>query len=202
MNETGVRLMNKHLMAAAIAAAAVIAAPAHATSVALAANGNWNEFNVDSALAAGGGTGWIDEDYAGDDSTLSFTFTIAQGMHGTLSVVDAGFAGDTFSITNFGSAIGATSGVAAGSSSGPLEFDFDAAFANPAYSHGVFTLGAGTYSISGSLLQSVDGDLDATNGAVRLSVSAVPEPATSALMLGGFAALALLARRRKSTTAI
>jgi len=153
-------------------------------------------------FAAGGGTGWIDEDYASDDSALNFTFTIAQGMHGTFTVVDAGFAGDTFSITNFGNMIGATSGVAAGSSSGPLEFDFDAAFANPAYSHGVFTLGAGTYSISGSLLQSVDGDLDATNGAVRLSVSAVPEPTSSALMMGGFAALALLARRRKSASAI
>jgi len=194
--------MNKHLMAAAFAAAAVIAAPAHATNVALAADGAWNEFNVDSALAAGGGTGWIDEDYASDDSALNFKFTIAQGMHGTFTVVDAGFAGDTFSITNFGNMIGATSGVAAGSSSGPLEFDFDAAFANPAYSHGVFTLGAGTYSISGSLLQSVDGDLDATNGAVRLSVSAVPEPTSSALMMGGFAALALLARRRKSASAI
>jgi len=194
--------MNKQLMAAALAAAAVIAAPAHATSVALAADGGWNEFNVDSFLAQGGGTGWIDEDYAGDNSALSFTFTIAQGMHGTLSVVDAGFAGDTFSVTNFGTTIGATSGVAAGTSSGPTEFDFDAAFANPAYSHGVFTLGAGTYSISGSLLQSVDGDLDSTNGAVRLSVSAVPEPSSTALMLGGFAALALLARRRQSGNAI
>jgi PEP-CTERM motif len=194
--------MNKQLMAAALAAAAVIAIPAHATNVALAANGAWNEFNVDSFLAQNGGTGWIDEDYAADDSALNFTFTIAQGMHGTLTVVDAGFAGDTFSVTNFGNAIGATSGVPMGTSSSPVEFDFDAALANPAYSHGVFTLAAGTYSISGSLLQSVDGNLDATNGAVRLSVSTVPEPASSALMLGGFAALALLARRRKPASAI
>ena len=194
--------MNKQLMAAALAAAAVIAAPAHATSVALAADGGWNEFNVDSFLAQDFGNGWIDEDYAGDDSALSFTFTIAKGMHGTLTVVDAGFAGDTFAITNFGNALGSTSSVAAGTSSGSTEFDFDKALANPAYSDGVFTLGAGTYSISGSLLQSVDGDLDSTNGAVRLSVSAIPEPSTSALMLGGFAGLALLARRRKSANTI
>ena len=193
--------MSKQLMAAALAAAAVMATPAHATSVNLAAGGGWSEFNVDSFLSPDGGTGWIDEDYAGDNSALSFTFTIAKGMHGTLSVVDAGFAGDTFSITNFGSVLGATSGVPAGTSSGPTEFDFDAAFANPAYSKGVFTLGAGTYSISGSLLQSVDGDLDATNGAVRLDVSAVPEPSTAALMLAGFAAAALLARRRNSSNA-
>ena len=44
--------MNKQLMAVALAAAAVIAAPAHATSVALAADGSWNEFDVDSMLVA------------------------------------------------------------------------------------------------------------------------------------------------------
>jgi hypothetical protein len=194
--------MSKHLMAMAIAAAAVIAAPAQATSVALAADGGWNEFNVDSLLALDGGKGWIDEDYAGDDSALNFTFTIAKGSVGTLTVVDAGFAGDTFSITNFGDSIGATSGVAPGTSAADTEFSFDAALANPAYSNGVFTLGAGTYSIGGSLLQSVDGDLDSTNGAVRLSVSAIPEPSETVLMFGGLAALALLARRRKSIHSI
>ena len=194
--------MNKQLMAAALAAAAVIATPAQATSVALAADGKWMEFNVDSFLAQDFGNGWIDEDYAGDDSALSFTFTIAKGSVGKLTVVDAGFAGDTFSITNFGSAIGATSGVASGTSAGSTESSFDAALINPAYSNGVFTLAAGTYSLSGSLLQSVDGDLDATNGAVRLTTSAVPEPSSTALLFGGLAAVALLARRRKSARSI
>jgi hypothetical protein len=116
-------------------------------------------------------------------------------------VVDAAFARDTFSVTNFGHALGTTSGVATGTTDGPLVFDFDAAFADPAYSRGVFTLKAGTYSIGGSLLKSVldsGVDLDATNGAVRLSVSAIPEPSGTALMLGGLAAVALLARRRQS----
>jgi hypothetical protein len=195
--------MNKQLMAAALAAAAVIAAPAHATSVALAADGGWNEFDVDSFLAQDFGNGWIDES---NGSALNFTFTIAQGSVGTLTIVDAGFAGDTFTVTNGGTLLGATSAVPVGNVDGSLEFDFDAALANPAYSQGVFKLGAGTYSIGGSLLQSVLDDsgaaLDATNGAVRLSVSAIPEPSSSALMLGGFAALALLARRRKSGNAI
>ena len=91
--------MNKQLMALALAAAAAVtAAPAHASSVALAADGSWNEFDVDSMSSSDGGNGWIDEVYAGDFSALSFTFTIAAGDRGTLTVVDTGFAGDTFTI--------------------------------------------------------------------------------------------------------
>jgi len=195
--------MNKHMTAAVLAAAAVIAAPAHATTVALPADGSWNEFTVDNSVAPAYGNGWIA--YA-DGSPLSFSFTIAAGSIGTLTVVDAGFAGDTFAITNFGTVIGNTSGVASGTVDGPLQFDFDAALADPAYSHGVFTLGAGSYSISGALLQSVLDDggaaLGATDGALRLSVSPVPEPAGAPLLLAGLAAVALLARRRKSTPAL
>ena len=194
--------MNKPLMAVALAAAAVIAAPAHATSVALAADGGWNEFDIDSMLSSDGGNGWIDEAYAGDDSALSFTFTIAAGSTGTLTIVDTGFAGDTFTITNGGAVLGTTSSVPAGTSAGATVLDYDDALANPAYSNGVFTLGAGTYSIGGALLQSVDGDLDATSGGVRLTVSSIPEPTNAALMFAGLAAVAALARRRKSATPI
>ena len=194
--------MNKPLMAAALAVAALIAAPAQATSVTLAADGSWNEFDIDSLLSADGGNGWIDEAYTGDDSALSFTFTIAAGSRAMLTVVDTGFAGDTFTLTNGGAVLGTTSSVPAGTSAGPLVFGYDEALANPAYSSGVFTLGAGSYSISGSLLKSVDGDLGATSGGVRLSVSSVPEPTNAALMFAGAAALAALVRRRKSATRI
>ena len=192
--------MNKHLMAAAIAAA-MIAPAAHATTVAIAGDGSWNEFAVDNFLAPD--NGWIDDTGA----ALNYTFTIAAGQHGTLTIVDAGFAGDTFAITNFGAALGSTAGVAPGTTDGPLEFDFDAALANPAYSHGVFTLGAGTYAISGALLQSVfdsaaGADLDATDGAVRLTISTIPEPSSTTLLLGGLAVAALAARRRKSAHSI
>ena len=194
--------MSKQMMALAIAAATVMACPAEATTVALAGDGNWNEFNVDNLIAADFGNGWID---ATDGSALSFTFTVPAGEIGRLTVVDAGFAGDTFTLTNFGAAIGVTSGVAVGTTAGSTQFDFDAALADPAYSRGLFTFGAGSYSISGALLQSVlDGgiDLDATDGAVRLSLSAVPEPAGTTLMFGGFAALALVARRRQAAKSV
>lgn len=192
--------MNKHMMAAALTLAATIAAPAGATTVALPADGTWHEFDVDAAAPPAYGKGWID---FADGSPLSFRFTIAAGRTGTLAVVDAGFAGDTFTVTNFGATLGHTSGVAIGNVDGDVEFDFDAAFADAAYSHGVFTLGAGTYDISGALLQSVHDDLagtdlDATSGALRLSVSPVPEPSGVALSLGGLAAIALLARRRRA----
>jgi hypothetical protein len=192
--------MKQQLMAVALAAVVAFAAPAQATSVAMTTDGSWNEFAIDSLVAADFGTGWIADT---DGSPLSFTFTIAAGSRGTLTVVDAGYAGDTFTLRNFGATLGSTSSVPAGSTDGGLEFDFAQALANPAYSHGVFELQAGSYSISGSLLQSVFDsaaltDLDATNGAVRLALSPIPEPSSTALLLGGLAAVALIARRRKS----
>jgi len=185
--------MNKHLTAAAIAAA-MIAPVAHATTVALPGDDSWAEFDVDAFSAQDFGNGWIDTI---NGSALDFTFTVAPGMHGVLTVVDAGFAGDSFTITNFGNVIGTTASVPAAQPVGATVLDYDDALANPAYSRGVFTLAPGSYSISGSLLQSVFGDEGATSGGLRLSVTAVPEPANAALMFAGAAALALLARRRK-----
>jgi len=190
--------MNKHLMAAAIAAA-VIAPAAHATTVALPGDDSWAEFDVDAFSAQDFGNGWIDTN---DGSALNFTFTVAPGMHGVLTVVDAGFAGDTFTISNFGNVIGTTSSVPAGQPVGATVLDLGDALANPAYSRGVFTLGAGSYSISGSLAQSVFGDEGATLGGVRLAVSAVPEPTDTALLLAGLGIVGLMARRRKPANAI
>ena len=191
--------MKKTLLCAALATAAAITAPAHATTVALAADGQWSEFTVDSFTSQTLGTEWI---AFTDGSPLDFSFTIAAGHVGTLTVLDAGFAGDTFSVTNAGALLGTTSSVAQGSI-GPDLKDFDAAWADPAFSRGVFTLGAGSYSISGALLQSVldaDGlDLDSTNGAVRLSV--VPESSSLAMMLAGLGAIGLFARRRQGRRA-
>lgn len=182
----------------ALAFAAAFSAPAAATDFSLSTDGTWHEFTVDNQIATSLGTHWID---FVDGSPLTFAFTIDAGDTGTLSVVDSGFAGDTFSITNNGTAFGQTSSVASGGVSGGIADTFDDAFSNAAYSRGVFTLGAGSYRISGGLAQSVTDSagaaLNATNGAVRLSlVSAVPEPSTYALLLAGLSAVGFVAGRR------
>jgi hypothetical protein len=194
-------MRSKQLFAALACAAAALGA--HATDVALpvgsgdAGYGVWNPFVVDDFVAPSYGLGWIDDS---DGSDLSFTFTIAAGSVGHLVVVDGGFAGDTYSVTNFGSVLGATSAVPAGTyeASPNVGYDFDAALADPAFSHGDFRLAAGEYRISGSLLQSVTAGgvpLDATVGAVQLTVSAVPEPATWLSLAAGLLALATVVRR-------
>lgn len=193
--------MSQRPARAALCAAAVLlaalAAPAHATEVALPGDGTWLEFDVDSFAAPSFGTGWIDQ---ADGSPLSFSFTVAAGHTATLTVVDAGFAGDTFAVTDHGAALGATSAVPAGTTGGEVVFDFDAALADPAYSRGTWTLGPGSYAIGGSLLQSVTMDgapLDATEGGIRLATS-VPEPALPALLVAGLAVVGAAARRRKN----
>ena len=182
-------------------ALATAAAPARAADVALDADGVWRPFAVDSLLAPPTAPlGWIDD--AG--MPLAFTFAIGAAQIGTLTVVDAAIAGDTFSITDFGSAFGTTSSVPAGSfeASTDVGLDYDAALADPSFSRGVFTLAPGSYRIGGSLLQSVTlggMPLDATAGALRLGlapVAAIPEPETAAMLLAGLLAIGGLARRR------
>jgi len=188
----------KNLFALAALLATVFAAPAQATDVALPANGEWQLFSVDDQISNAHDTRWFDDS---NGSVLSFTFTVGAGMVGNLTVVDGSFAGDIFAITNFGTALGTTSTVATGTYEAAVDtgYDFDAALANPSFSRGVFTLGEGSYRIGGHLLQSVTfgGEaLNATVGAVQLTVSAVPEPSTFAMLLAGFGGMGLLARRR------
>ncbi len=193
------------LLAVALAASSLAA---QATSINLAADNQWQAFGVDSFSAVSGGTEWIDNDYsnaAGFGTPLDFTFTIAAGFVGELTVVDAAMAGDTFNVFNAGSLLGSTSSVAVQQygSAPDVGYDYDAALQNSAFSRAVFTLGAGTYSISGALAQSLmidDGlgglsPLNATAGAVKLSVSAVPEPSTLALVIAALGVTWLVSRR-------
>lgn len=193
-------------------AATVFAAPAYATDIALATSpaqagyGSWQEFNVSDTDALDHGVGWID--FANSSSSsfgspLAFTFTIAAGEVGSFTVVDGAFAGDSFTLTNFGSDIGATSSVAPTvyTTAADTGNNFDAALANPAFSSAVLTFTEGSYRISGRLDQSVTMDgispLNATLGGVRLTVAPIPEPSTYALLLGGLGLVGLLARRRR-----
>lgn len=187
----------------ALALFAAFTMPARAGDVALTPDGQWKEFLVDRDLAQNFGVGWVDANDA--YSALAFTFTIGAGSTGVLTVVDAGFAGDTYRITNFGTetGFGSTSRVptAAYDPSGAAIVDFDLALAAPSFSRGVFSFGAGSYRISGSLDQSVAFEglpLNATIGGIRLTtVTPIPEPATGAMLAAGLGLVAALVRRRR-----
>ncbi len=183
------------LALAALSLATAFALPAHASTVALPADNQWSQFSVDSALEPS--LSWIDD----SGSPLNFDFNIGAGFVGTLTIVDAVFGGDTFKVTNFGNLLGGTSSVPLADIGSAVDhgYDFDAALADKSFSSAVFTLGAGSYHIGGFLDQSllIDGQrLDATLGAVRLSVAPIPEPSTYAILLAGLAAVGMVIRRR------
>lgn len=129
----------------------------------------------------------------------SFDFTLTSA--GTFQITDAFLDGDQFEIFINGTSQGLTST--------PLDDgqniagDYEAAFASSAFSHGSFALGPGTYSVTGVVAQNAAGT-SGGGAAVRLlgSVAAVPEPATWAMMMVGFAAIGgSMRHRRKSRQA-
>jgi hypothetical protein len=190
MNDSRVRLA-----LAALSLATTFTMPARAADTPLAAGNQWSTFSVDSALEPS--LAWIDD----SGSPLSFDFVVGAGFEGTLTIVDAVFGGDTFKVTNFGNLLGSTSSVPLADIGSAVDHgdDFDAALADKSFSSAVFMLGAGSYRIGGFLDQSllIDGQrLDATLGAVRLSVAPIPEPSTYAILLAGLAAVGLVVRRR------
>ena len=191
---------HRHLLASFALAALSVQTPAQATV--LASDGHWATFAVDSFLASDAGLGWIDD--AGN--ALRFTFVVGSGFFGTLTVLDTGFAGDTFSILNGASTLGLTSAVPLRQydpSAVAIE-DADAAFADASFSRATFMLGAGSYSIGGTLAQSLmsgSDRVDATSGALRLAigtVAPVPEPSSLALLLAGVGVVGTVARRRRN----
>ena len=171
---------------------------AQAASVSLLADGAWNSFDVSDVLGPGDGLGWIDLD--GD--ALSFSFTVASGFVGKLTVVDAVFSGDVFSVSANGVSLGTTSAaVDSYVSGGNVGYDYDAALANGDYSRGIYSFTAGTYTVTGALVASAKDEfgqaLNATNGAVSLTLSPVPETSTVAMLLAGLGLLSVLRRRTR-----
>lgn len=193
-------MIHRHLLASFAFAALSAQMPAQATV--LAGDGHWATFAVDSFLASDAGLGWIDD--AGN--ALRFTFVIDSGFLGTLTVLDTGFAGDTFSVLNGVSMLGLTSAVPVRQfdpNAVAIE-DADVALADASFSRATFALAPGSYSIGGALVQSLmsgTDPIDATSGALRLSVASVtpvPEPSSLALLLAGVGVVGTVARRRRN----
>lgn len=198
-------ILRSSFVAASFAFSAIAAQAA--TVIPVTQDGSWYAFTVDALSAQSGGVEWIDSDYdlsggAGDFKALSFTFTVADKA--ILKLVDIYGAGDTYNL-----AITSASGTSAYTSSSvtardlndavlPFNASFDGAFADGAnFSQLTLTLGAGTYTVTGSLLQSVtDGGLALNSTAGGLSVTAVPEPTSLALVLAAAGVVGVVSRRR------
>ena len=186
----------KHVIAAALLACGAVSS-AHATLVNLSTNGSWNQFDITPDLASDGGLGWID---LNDGSALSFQFTVDAGNEAVLTVVDTGASGDRFSVSINGVAQAVTSAAVNSYPSTIGQDAFDVAFGNADYSRGFYVLGAGSYTVTGSLFSSALDDssaaLNSTSGGLKVEVSQVPLPAAAWLMLSGLGALGLRLRRR------
>jgi hypothetical protein len=116
-----------------------------------------------------------------------FTFTVGAGG-ATLKITDTGWSGDRFTSTGLGD-----TSVPVGPQAGDLAENFDADFANPAFSSRSWHLTKGPYSFSGTVLVSALG-----SGRGGIQVTSVPEPSTYAMMALGLAGLGFAARRRQS----
>ncbi len=167
--------MNTRL--ALLAAAALMAAPASATVL-----------MIDS--------GWQGDTLSTADSTTDaspWTFSLASGGH--FSLTDCCRAGDTYTLSgdiNGVSVVGA--GAADGRADGSVYGD---AWLNASLGKFTTYLGAGDYTvtISGDGLGGIPAGLG-----VRLD-SAVPEPATWAMMIAGFGLVGAAVRRRVAIAA-
>lgn len=163
------------LVASAASVATLAALPAHA--VTLVAGGGWTSFNF------------------GATTTDPLTFTLSAPS--VLEITDAFVDGDQFDFT--------INSVDQGPTSTPTDdgtnigSDYTAAYASPLYTHGTYALGAGVYSVTGVVIAHAT-DFPGGGGAAA-QLTAVPEPASWALMLVGFGALGFAARRRRAIIA-
>jgi hypothetical protein len=180
-----------------------------ATVIPVQADGQWHSFTVDAQSTADGRLSWIDTDYnaaAGNASDVSFSFTLTGPA--VLRVVDLFAAGDMFNVHVSGStgSIDLSSSLVSShdlnDASLPFANTADEAWSQAAdFSRLEWTLSApGTYTVSGSLLQSVtlDGNaINSTAGAVSVeSITAVPEPSSLSMALAAFGLVVFLFRRR------
>jgi len=172
----------KALLASLLAAAALTAQADTITPV--TADSNWNQFYYGDAS-----TPWLDLS-AFDSSAAPVSFTITLQSAAQLNVTAAGYAGDVFQVFDNASSLGSTS-TPTGTNTDYADLNFDQAFSSNKWSHGSWTLSAGTHTITGLVTISA---LQAGAGAIQ--VIAVPEPTSYAMLMAGLGLIGLIARRR------
>lgn len=175
---------------------------ANATEI-VPATGNWYFFDVDEVISQSGGTEWIDAQvddslgYAGDGSALTFSFSLTNSAF--LNLVDAGLAGDVFTLVVNG--VEHASSAVAANSTAFIGTDFDAAWSMPEFSRLSLLLTPGVYQVTGFLNQSAIDEYGspylATVGG--LQIVDVDEPGL--FVLFGLGVLLLLSRRIKRAAA-
>jgi hypothetical protein len=183
--------MKKCLMAIILALTVVcLGGPLHATDITVG-NADWYEFGflalgVDAISGSGGQpSSGGNSEYAPDPP---WTFTSALPVK--LTVTDAFLEGDAFNIYDSGALVGSTSSVAnTGTDSGTS--DPVVALTIPELSHGVFSLAAGSHSLTIRPYQFV------MAGAAYFRTDAVPLPPTVLLLGSGLLGLAGWRRFRK-----
>jgi hypothetical protein len=166
-----------------------------------------------NALAIVAGTGWVQDSVSAVNmpSTDSpVTFTVASGQSDIFSLTDAFVPGDVYSVTTGGITTISTFtsypgtfplGLGGGTTGAAT---YDAAWANNAFSHLQLGFSAGTYSlvITGDGAGGLPAGFAIRLDSGTLTVGAVPEASTLAMMVLGFAGVGFLAYRKKSTPSL
>ena len=167
---------------------------------AITTDGSWHEFAFNLAgtfaFSCGGGCDPTVNPVAEQTSAAPWTFT-GPGM---VTLTDLFARGDQFELFDAGVLVGSTSvptndGATTCPSSG-IGNDILACLADPTYSHGVFTVGAGAHSLTIEVIQNAVGT-DGGAAVFQLASASVPEPGTVTLFGAGLVALGVLLRRQR-----
>jgi hypothetical protein len=193
--------LTKVMVGAMAAASALAVFPAHAVQL---VGGSWEPFYWENPNYPDPYGGPIYDYFSGDPF---YTFTVT--THDALKITDAFYNLDTFDLT--------INNVDEGSTGTPADTDYayidpfdpldpnntiypaswDTAYASSYFSHAIYELGPGSYTVTGLVPYSPSG-AGAGVGALEL----VPEPAGWALMLLGFGMIGGLMRRRAVRAAV